>query len=337
MTSHNSKNSHKVSCHCNRVSFDYIVPGPPDLLPVYLCHCTSCRHFLGSLMLPMVIHIPPSPASTWSPPPGVLDGLTECVFSNKLKYYSCPDCGARILCHIAPPGRDPLWGLMTGVIEAPSGQLKVMAHEHVTDTVDGGMADAIVRYNGAQIPRWPHGWGSGNLPAPNGWRWDSHTQTQARGDTAKTLSAHCKCGQVKFEFRRHEGERFLAQLCACNICNQTTGLEVMPWMRVPAERIVDEQGAFRSLSTWKALKTYAATPKWIRYRCATCGAMVAMTSQEATESVSVAMGVLDAPEGARAEDWAKWRTDGLQGEEDATQRHPEFLEALKASMGKKGV
>lgn len=77
------------------------------------------------------------------------------------------------------------------------------------------------------------------------------------------------------------------------------------------------------------LKAYRSSEKVTRYHCARCGASVFFTSEERSDLVDISVGILDAPEGARAESWLDWRMDRLSFREDAVPRAESLVLALE--------
>ncbi|GAM88465.1 hypothetical protein ANO11243_064980 [Dothideomycetidae sp. 11243] len=330
-----SPTSQRARCHCGHVDFIY-TPSPPHT--VYICHCTSCRHFLGAaLCLPLIIHLPPSTGAKWEPDERLLEELQAYVFSPRLTYYFCARCSCKVVVRIGehmPDGRPvTLWGVMVGTLDVVEDCLIFEAHEHVTDTIDGGLADALSHYAGKPVSRYAHGLYDEKLPdSSEPWRWARKDLPSSQDES---IDAYCKCGSVKFSLHRHDERRFPAQLCLCDTCRLTSGLEMAAWMDVPTTSIKTDRGSGDEnldLGSWTDLRTYAALPGCIRYNCSTCGAAVFVVSDDKPDEVRVAAGLLDAAEGARAETWAAWRTDGVGGGEDAFRRHPTLVQALNQGM-----
>lgn len=68
------------------------------------------------------------------------------------------------------------------------------------------------------------------------------------------------------------------------------------------------------------LKAYESSPGVIRNFCGTCGATVFWHDKWRPEIIDVSVGLLDAPEGARAEDWLEWWGERVSFEENANGR-----------------
>jgi hypothetical protein len=150
---------------------------------------------------------------------------------------------------------------------------------------------------------------------------------------------------------RANGTKYLAGTCACRSCRLTSGFEVQTWAFVPRSNIYfhlpyqpsgagsgDDReacfgagdiceevvvpldfGAFRERERLQrgVLKAYESSPGVVREFCATCGATVFWHDRWRPELVDVSAGLLDAPEGARAEEWLEWWVGRVSFEEDA--------------------
>ena len=134
---------------------------------------------------------------------------------------------------------------------------------------------------------------------------------------------------------RENGTKFLAGNCACNSCRLDTGMEFMNWCFIPTIDIsLDAEGREKYKVPFGTLKEYQSSEHVKRYHCGTCGATVFFTSDERRGLVDVAVGVLDAPEGARAESWLDWRMNRLSFREDSISRAETLTLALEEGQKK---
>ncbi|KAK6064187.1 glutathione-dependent formaldehyde-activating enzyme [Seiridium cupressi] len=130
--------------------------------------------------------------------------------------------------------------------------------------------------------------------------------------------------------------KYLAGTCACRTCRLTCGYEIQTWAFVPRHNIVfhipNDEAAERgsgakeadrlmplNFSTLPAgaMKCYNSSPGVVREFCAKCGATVFWHDQDRPELIDVSVGILDAPEGARAENWLDWWTERVSFSEEA--------------------
>lgn len=140
-----------------------------------------------------------------------------------------------------------------------------------------------------------------------------------------------------------DGKKFLGIMCACNSCRLDTGMEFQAWVPIPTTNIsLDEEGKI-PLSSFDigTLKEYRSSQKVRRYHCGTCGASVLYTLDGRPGLVNVAAGLMDAPEGARAENWVEYWTARLSSREDALQRAESLVlgmdDGLKSFAKERGL
>lgn len=92
--------------------------------------------------------------------------------------------------------------------------------------------------------------------------------------------------------------------------------------QIPSGHIsLDEDGllVYQQHLDFGTLKTYRSSPTVTRGFCGTCGATVFL-SRAGTDIMRIAIGLLAAPEGARAETWLNWSLKELQFVKDNVPR-----------------
>ena len=78
----------------------------------------------------------------------------------------------------------------------------------------------------------------------------------------------------------------------------------MEWAFIPAIDItLDSAGKEPFRTDFGTLKAYRSSRGVTRYFCNTCGATIFWTGESRPQLIDVAVGILDAEEGARAESW----------------------------------
>lgn len=159
---------------------------------------------------------------------------------------------------------------------------------------------------------------------------------------------------------RASNTKFLAGLCSCTSCRLASGQEITAWAFIPLTDIsLDAEGkrplelaSVISTGTCKStsiaedpfdsnLQTYSSSPNVTRSFCSVCGAIVFFALSEPgrnpkTMLLDVAVGLLDAPEGARAEDWLEWCTSRLSFREDAVGRADSLVEGIERGLAEFG-
>ncbi|CAI6293938.1 unnamed protein product [Periconia digitata] len=118
------------------------------------------------------------------------------------------------------------------------------------------------------------------------------------------------------------GDRFLAGTCACSTCRRASGFDVTFWGFVPTSNItLDAEGEIPFTRNggryWGAMKSYRSSERVTRTFCGKCGANVFWDGDERLSIVDVAVGLLDAKEGARAEGLLGWWYERVSFEEEA--------------------
>lgn len=288
--------------------------------------------------------------------------MTPFYFSEKITQYNCATCGAFVVQSSRIPGakdgeRQLHWDVMTGTLDKIDDIVELHGHIYVQDTKDGGFADWLREWRGEQLTRWSLYYNQ-DLMTPIGWRDESIRSIEA--ESGDKLHAHCKCGGVQFwitraaqssnngeprpepstlyspalaQWLRADSGKYIACHCACNSCRLATGKEIVQWAFVPTEDISqDEAGTVPFAPKFGTLKTYNSSPGVTRSFCSVCGASAFYSVDDRQGLVNVAVGLLAAPDGARAESWLEWRTNRLGHREDAGGRSESIRVAVEDSL-----
>ncbi|CAO2647432.1 Nn.00g083540.m01.CDS01 [Neocucurbitaria sp. VM-36] len=122
-------------------------------------------------------------------------------------------------------------------------------------------------------------------------------------------------------------KRFLAGTCACTSCRRASGFDITFWAFIPTANIFldsDLRTPFPAAGYWGTMKRYESSEDVMRTFCARCGANVLWSGDEKgcgrVGLVDVAVGLLDAESGARAEEVLAWWTGRVSFEEDGLNR-----------------
>jgi hypothetical protein len=176
----------------------------------------------------------------------------------------------------------------------------------------------------------------------------SHSENDKSLSTAPNKPWHLRSSRTKF----------LAGLCSCTSCRLASGQELTAWAFIPLTDIsLDAEGKFplelssvagtsgatpTSISTAESpfasrLQTYDSSTNVTRSFCSVCGAIVFFALSEQNKApetmlLDVAVGLLDAPEGARAENWLEWWTERLSFREDAVGRAASIAEGIERGL-----
>ncbi|KAK3116376.1 hypothetical protein LTR53_003295 [Teratosphaeriaceae sp. CCFEE 6253] len=136
---------------------------------------------------------------------------------------------------------------------------------------------------------------------------------------------------------RAAGTKFLASLCACASCRLACGQEWMAWAYVPASDLsLDAAGHQPFTRDFGTLKQYRSSEDVTRHFCGTCGATVFWDGDARPFLLDVAVGLLSAAEGARAEGWLEWRVTRLSHREEALGRARGITEGIEEGLAAYG-
>lgn len=256
------------------------------------------------------------------------------------------------------------WDVYSGTLEQVNDIFEVEAHEFLADTLDGGFGDFFPAFKGKPIPRFS---GFPNKSDELPLYWYSKDRPQIEPSPSDKLHCHCKCGGVNFWIARpserskkalgawpdvlipyhsnqprsdgsawwlrDNGTKFLGGVCSCNSCRLDTGMEWIEWAFVPNIDItLDEEGKVPFKLPFGTLKAYASSHNVRRYHCSTCGASAFFEADDRIDLVDVAVGLMQAPEGARAETWIEFRTQRLSFREDAIPRARDLTLAVEHGL-----
>jgi hypothetical protein len=146
-----------------------------------------------------------------------------------------------------------------------------------------------------------------------------------------TPSSQTSNPQSQTWWLQNGGTRYLAGLCTCTSCRRISGFDITAWAFVPSTSIFLDEACtipfrFRAFPTTAdsqeqtTLRAYESSKNVLRSFCGTCGANVFWDgrAEEGKERVvDVAVGLLDAESGVRAEEMLAWWTGRVSFCEEA--------------------
>lgn len=254
--------------------------------------------------------IPILSEEVYQPPETLIQKLKGFEFSkDRITHYFCPTCGTHMVARVLPQKREEestaTWFIACGTL-GDTKNIYRPRHEYLSDTLDGGIADFITVSNNKRVERWGRHPGDGEqLPS----YWPSLLRRNL--PIANTLKAYCKCRGIEFWITRlANGKMFEVRLCTCDSCRLANGME---WFSGASATIgpsyifldKDGQNQYQRGEKFGTLQIYPSSPGVERSFCGVCGATVFLDHTGAGE-VRVAVGLLDADEGSRAETWLSW-------------------------------
>lgn len=327
----------KLTAQCLCKQHQYNVEVAKSKLPLEggICHCKSCRHATGALTMQ---------ETTWPQPLREVDVSTlhKYAFTQKVDYYSCGTCSSPMF-YVQSWQPDKL-GVFNGVLNNVDADLiHFKEHIFVGDTIDGG---ASVWYktpnsDGKEIPR--KLLRDEDVP----WDWpqkrDENLIKEAEAQDSIPFWCHCK----GVSLRLHRGDyaskpreelpkfvdprtnKLRAMFDSCDSCRLTFGNDLVNWTMTELFNITQADGSAFPDSTKKlaaaveagdpiigSLAIYRSSPGVKRYHCKNCSASVFFTRDDDDAQLDVAVGLLDAPDGARAESFLSWFYGDVDWKED---------------------
>ncbi|KAI7363210.1 hypothetical protein KC354_g6662 [Hortaea werneckii] len=357
-----------ATCLCGAAAHNITLLSSSFPLQMSVCHCDSCRHMTGTLcqgvaFLPTAYQ--PAASLLERLRSFHFSNTITQHFCPQCGSHMLAQCQK----DDQSSSGEVTWAVATGTLESIERVVEVASHIFVADTLDGGFADFLRNVNGQGLERWPQHSGK-NEQLPLHWRGPERSKPD-HAKHPNLLHAHCKCEGVSFYISRpsaasaevtaewpdviipeHDsrekpppaawwlrgnGTKYLAGLCTCNSCRLAAGMEWVQWAFIPTANIsLDPEGRnpFPSETPFSfgTLKHYRSSEKATRYFCGTCGASVFWSGDERPGLIDVAVGLLDAAEGARAENWLEWRTERVSYREDAEPRAESLIQGLEKGL-----
>ena len=349
----------KASCLCKTHVFTTAVPRSSLPLESWMCHCTSCRHVTGALYT----HDAQWPGSLEPVIRAGLSSyqMTENVKLLFCGKCSTPMFWWEQF-KGQPEVLDVLIGALE--CDAKSEVVRTVRHGFVKDTKDGGATPWSTKLASDQepIPMWSGAPNKSELIQPE-WL-DAHEGGHDAADDKglDELPIVCHCHGVNLILRRGKADfastdrgklpwfiepdthRALASFDACNSCRKSFGINVMNWTFALLKHIsfaldagkdgtipVSTRELEAAVSNPKrderygTLQFYNSSEGVQRYFCSRCSASVFYAVHDRPDMVDLAIGLLDSPDGARAESRLAWCLGAppvWKGSIDGTWRQP---------------
>ena len=318
-----------AQCYCKSLHFTLTVPTAILPLSVHLCHCSVCRYTHGTLCI-FHAQLPEDVAPQFIAPSG-LDKLTAYSFpSSQCIRYFCSTCGCQ-MGDVSPD--DGKWAISTSLFHKDETVFQIKSHVFTESALGGGLNDWLPRIGDREMKIWNPKDGSG-APAKSSPVYGT--------DGEERLRAECHCGGVSFTIPRPNEEvlndpamkgfvsptdktKWIAALDACDDCRLVSGSHLLAWTFIPLDQCEPKIKPDLLIGT---SKTFTSSPDVLRSFCGTCGATVFYSSSGPNgrgNIADLAVGILRAPEGVKAERWLTWRTgriawvdSGLRYDEELT-------------------
>ncbi|KAH8689355.1 Mss4-like protein [Talaromyces proteolyticus] len=300
-----------AQCYCKSLHFTLTLPTSALPLSVHLCHCSVCRYTHGTMC---IFHAPlPANVAPQFVTPSGLDKLTAYTWpGGKGIRYFCSTCG----CHMGDVSPDDgTWVISTSFFAKDESIFQIKTHVFTESALGGGLNDWLPQIGNRKMKTWNPDDGSAVPVQPQ-------IEHGADGQEDR-LRAQCHCGGVSFTIPRPNKEvltnpamksfvspidktKWVACLDMCDDCRLTTGSHLVAWTFIPLDQCEPKIKPDLLIGT---SKTFRSSTDVLRSFCGQCGATVFFSyAKEAKNIADVAVGILRAPEGVKAENWLTWRT-----------------------------
>lgn len=345
MTSEAGTTTLTIHCLCKAHVFTTEVARSELPLPAYACHCDSCRHVTGALY---------SLGLYWPEPAANVDTsrLKSNAFSETFAALFCGTCSTPMFFKHVHDTNAQL-GIFTGTLKNDEGNLiKFAYHIFVGDTKDGGATVWLRKPNadGTEVKRYKDS-SQGETKQETAFEWPiTSSLTGYEKKLEDAIPIRCKCKGVDFVLHRGNYDnkqkeelpwsidpkthKLLAIFCACDSCRLFSGNDISYWCYTELKHIsfseaegTKGQSFPRDSKELKAmvdardpamgtLAYHASSPDVQRYFCSSCAACIFYASDDRPEIVDVAIGVLEASDGARAEGFLSWSFGEVENIDD---------------------
>ncbi|KAF2662569.1 hypothetical protein K491DRAFT_182829 [Lophiostoma macrostomum CBS 122681] len=327
-----------VDCLCKGNTYPIDVPTSKLPLAGYMCHCNKCRHMTGGLYSPHIILPAPQSAVSFA-------GLSEYPFSDNANSYFCPTCSTPLFFNWQRE-QTKLWGIMVGALQNDPGDLvKFTTNAYVSDTIDGGASMWLRKPNtdDSEARRFEERSTGPEIP-PDWPAVSSFTGYEKKLEDE--VPVRCLCNGVRFVMKRgnYEGNtkdelpwfidpkthKQIANFCACDSCRLFSGVDIFNWTYAELNHITCSDGTplpghvkgLKELVDSKdpsigTLKYYTSRSDVQRYFCEVCSGSIFYAVDSRPEHVDVAIGAIEASDGARAEGLLSWDFGNVMQSVDA--------------------
>ena len=338
----------KLACLCRQVLGQVDVPRFGFPLRAYICHSTTSRRLSGLLCITFC-DLPESSSAI------EVEGNT-CTYELDPNWsiVFCRQCGTPIYQKSRVTSSVKLH---TGTLNLADTAVEFMGQCCTDQTKDGGLnvwldypkiGDCILHQQTALVYR---------------------LDIQDASENPPGIKASCHCGGVQFTITppneastqisspysnlivpsrsgmsnneednkwwlRADGTKYFAGTCACTSCRLASGNDVQTWAFVPQVNIRQMDGSPLEFHMG-ALEQYSSSAGVYRNFCGVCSATVFWHSDRRPGLIDVSTGLLEAENGARAEELLEWTTTRVSFQGDAQNRA--FITILGEGLRKWGA
>ena len=254
-----------ISCTCKNITGSVEVPTSALPLPIYFCHCYTCRHQSGLLAV-----------STICLPEGSKDlkvqGEPKAYLSSEGRTRAgCGECGSSMYeVTSRPPSAPSRYFLCTGALTKAEGIVEGGQHIFVGETKDRGLSVWLPK-----LKAW-EGWHDSSKEINQEDPLSSLIGPIPPAKATEKLHCRCHCGGVEFNITppnessklralgssknekdsdlwwlKENETKYTASFCACNACRQGYGSDLSSWSYIPRVNIEQMDGNHFDISMGK--------------------------------------------------------------------------------------
>jgi hypothetical protein len=334
-----------AECLCKSHSFSAKVPISELPLLASACHCNSCRHATGALYS---IDLPwPEPrqnVDTAKLKSYMFSANISILFCGTCSTPLFFESTREPL--VSESVREQYgFGVFTGALKNHDVDLvKIADHIFVGDTIDGGATMWLRKPNADRSQALRFKERSNSEQYPYDWPPISTLMGYEKITKNKSIPIRCHCKGVDLLLHRanYDGKTKeelpwfidpkthmpIANFDVCDSCRLQSGIDIFHWTfseltNISLSPTSQEGGKVfpKNTAELKAavdagdttigtLAYYKSSSDVQRYFCKVCSATVFYAVDDRPEIVDVAVGLLDAPDGARAESFLSWASEG---------------------------
>ena len=311
-------------CHCQRHHFTASIPASSLPLHASLCHCTSCRHNTGALFFSCAV---------WPNADEDLSRLKRYPFSPSTDVFSCAACSSQLFCRdTMAPGQPP--EVLTSALENRPGLVRYSRHIFVGDTVDGGASVLLGQWaDGQPLPRW-RGHKNSSEELPSTWPYGEQDKAE-HGAASLFTRLRCHCKGVNLFLRDAHGmaDRPRVVMDARPAARQSVSADIVFWARFSMRNIIPDphmsaaslfkserelemavsQGDPRIGTLLRDIRPPREGQTASTYSCKVCSATFFQVHEGRPDEIFVTLGIMDHPDGARAQGLVSWGYAGIVG------------------------
>jgi hypothetical protein len=194
-----------ITCLCGKSKGTVSVAAHSLPAETLLCHCNICRYTSGLLCVSYL---------TLEAPPDLKNRFTTYQSSAKMERRFCSVCGSHVFAYNSDLDE---WYLAAGLIEMPDPNIegalmqttKVVRHEFVADTRDGGLVPCLETIQGRELDLFAQGPDEEPISPTSAYPASTvaalHSGDEKQSDPSRSgdhLHASCHCGGVQFKLSR---------------------------------------------------------------------------------------------------------------------------------------